>query len=105
MKQGKIELVGALVTVTAANPLRADPTTRVNSMRFWSRKPAPEGEERPAKVTDPVCGMALDREKAVATVILRDRTVYFCSKACQRQFEEDPNQYLNLQSARSARKG
>ena len=62
-------------------------------MKLWHRKPP--REERPPKVTDPVCGMAFDREKAVATVIYGDRTLYFCTEACREQFEEDPSRYLD----------
>jgi putative ABC transport system ATP-binding protein len=39
---------------------------------------------------DPVCGMAIEREKAAATVDYEGRTYYFCSKGCAREFEEDP---------------
>jgi YHS domain-containing protein len=62
-------------------------------MRLWRRKTS--SEERPPKVTDPVCGMAFDREKAVATVIYGERTLYFCTQACREQFEEDPSRYLD----------
>ena len=36
-------------------------------------------------VTDPVCGMKVDRAKAI-TAELGDRTVYFCSDDCRDQF-------------------
>jgi putative ABC transport system ATP-binding protein len=37
--------------------------------------------------TDPVCGMVVEREKAVATLDLDGTTHYFCSKGCQAEFE------------------
>ena len=46
------------------------------------------------KVTDPVCGMKLAAEKAVATVEHRGCTIYFCTQICKRLFEEDPSRYV-----------
>jgi len=37
---------------------------------------------------DPVCGMPIEREKAAATLEVDDRTYYFCSQGCRREFEE-----------------
>lgn len=45
------------------------------------------------KVTDPVCGMTLPQEKAVAKVEYQGRTYYFCSEACRKQFEAEPERY------------
>ncbi|HET8976526.1 MAG TPA: permease, partial [Solirubrobacteraceae bacterium] len=43
-------------------------------------------------VTDPVCGMKVDRAKAVTG--RRDgETVYFCSAGCQATYESDPGRY------------
>jgi YHS domain-containing protein len=46
------------------------------------------------KVTDPVCGMKLAAEKAVAAVEHRGCTIYFCTQMCRRLFEEDPSRYV-----------
>jgi uncharacterized membrane protein YraQ (UPF0718 family) len=43
-------------------------------------------------VTDPVCGMKVDREKAV-TKEFGGETYYFCSTHCLHAFEADPDQY------------
>src|SRR4051812_41179821 len=43
--------------------------------------------------TDPVCGMKVDRAKAV-TIEHDGRTVYFCSEHCRHSFEADPGKYL-----------
>jgi uncharacterized membrane protein YraQ (UPF0718 family) len=43
--------------------------------------------------TDPVCGMTVDRDKAV-TKEFGGRTCYFCSKHCLHAFEADPEKYL-----------
>ncbi|RJQ55944.1 MAG: ATP-binding cassette domain-containing protein [Actinobacteria bacterium] len=37
---------------------------------------------------DPVCGMAVERDKAAATVEHEGKAYYFCSKGCAREFAE-----------------
>jgi putative ABC transport system ATP-binding protein len=37
--------------------------------------------------SDPVCGMVVEREKAVATLDFKGTTYYFCSKGCRTEFE------------------
>ena len=44
-------------------------------------------------VTDPVCGMKVDREKAV-TKEVGGETYYFCSDHCLHAFAPDPDNYL-----------
>jgi uncharacterized membrane protein YraQ (UPF0718 family)/YHS domain-containing protein len=44
-------------------------------------------------VTDPVCGMKVDRAKAV-TKEIGGETFYFCSDHCLHAFEADPDKYL-----------
>src|SRR5450755_163672 len=44
--------------------------------------------------TDPVCGMKIDRSKAV-TQHAAGQTHYFCSEHCRHAFEADPGAYLN----------
>jgi uncharacterized membrane protein YraQ (UPF0718 family) len=43
--------------------------------------------------TDPVCGMKVDRDKAI-TKEIGDETYYFCSAGCLHPFEADPDKYL-----------
>jgi uncharacterized membrane protein YraQ (UPF0718 family) len=45
-------------------------------------------------VTDPVCGMKVDRDKAV-TKDFGDETYYFCSNHCLHAFEADSNKYVS----------
>jgi YHS domain-containing protein len=45
-------------------------------------------------VTDPVCGMRIDADDAVATVEHDGITHYFCSQACYDAFVADPAAYL-----------
>lgn len=42
---------------------------------------------------DPVCGMQVDEQQAVATAQHQGRTFYFCSTDCRQQFQQAPEQY------------
>ena len=42
---------------------------------------------------DPVCGMAVSRGEAAGQSEYQGKTFYFCSPACQRIFDRDPQQY------------
>ena len=46
-----------------------------------------------AMVTDPVCGMRIDTDDAVATAEHEGKTYYFCSRACHDAFVVDPASY------------
>jgi uncharacterized protein len=48
--------------------------------------------------TDPVCGMKVDRDKAL-TKELGGATYYFCSEHCLHAFEADPDKYAHRASA------
>ena len=51
---------------------------------------------------DPVCGMQVDETKtssgwavpAVESAVYDGRTYYFCSQACKKAFDEDPDKYV-----------
>jgi len=40
-----------------------------------------------AKVKDPVCGMLIEDNTALAHGDYQGQTVYFCSSACQKSYE------------------
>jgi P-type Cu+ transporter len=42
---------------------------------------------------DPVCGMRIDSDDAVAESEYEGKTYYFCSEACHEAFEADPAAY------------
>ena len=44
-------------------------------------------------VTDPVCAMKVDREKAVTKEVAGE-TYYFCSSGCLHAFEAEPEKYM-----------
>jgi YHS domain-containing protein len=42
---------------------------------------------------DPVCGMAVDPEKAAGASVHAGKTYYFCSTSCRDKFEKEPAKY------------
>jgi len=50
-------------------------------------------------VTDPVCGMAITRDTAAATSTFEGRDYFFCSLACQREFDKNPQRYRHDDSS------
>lgn len=44
-------------------------------------------------VTDPVCGMQIDPEKAAANEEHDGQMFYFCSEHCHQAFLADPHRY------------
>lgn len=48
-----------------------------------------------AQVKDPVCGMRIEEEDAVATVDYKGKTYHFCSDDCKETFEDDPGDYVD----------
>lgn len=51
-------------------------------------------------VTDPVCGMNFEAEKAEARADLGGRTYYFCSDYCRRRFDAVPMAYTESEETR-----
>ena len=45
------------------------------------------------QVVDPVCGMTIDRENAVA-VKYRGTTYYFCEDVCAEIFRDEPERWV-----------
>jgi YHS domain-containing protein len=45
-------------------------------------------------VTDPVCGMRINKAFAPAQMTHRSKTYYFCVAECHRRFAENPEHYL-----------
>lgn len=46
-------------------------------------------------VTDPVCGMRIDSDDAVAEAEYNGTTYFFCSEACHEAFVADPAAYVD----------
>ncbi len=49
--------------------------------------------------TDPVCGMKVDEKNPQAQIQFAGRKYYFCSEECRKEFEADPNEYLETAAA------
>lgn len=45
-------------------------------------------------VTDPVCRMAIDKDKTAYTLDYGGKTFHFCSTKCYESFKADPEAYL-----------
>jgi|GEM_PF-3095309 YHS domain-containing protein len=58
--------------------------------RRYAEKHPPD---EPMRVTDPVCGMSFDADKAVAKIARAGKTYHFCSEACHKRFAADPGRY------------
>jgi Cu+-exporting ATPase len=50
------------------------------------------------KVTDPVCKMSIDPEKAAGRSTWSGETIFFCSSGCKAKFDSDPAKYLDQSS-------
>jgi len=50
-------------------------------------------KEMVTMATDPVCGMAVEREKAAAATVFDGATYYFCSRGCRSEFETEPKRF------------
>jgi YHS domain-containing protein len=46
------------------------------------------------KVTDPVCKMQIDSEKAAATSEYKGQKIYFCNPGCKAKFDKEPEKYV-----------
>lgn len=46
------------------------------------------------QVTDPVCGMKINKADAAATAEYNGTTYYFCSQDCADSFKQSPEDYI-----------
>ncbi len=46
-------------------------------------------------VTDPVCGMQIQKEQAAGQSTHDGQTYYFCSAGCKKKFDANPQQYTH----------
>lgn len=45
---------------------------------------------------DPVCGMEVDPKTATNKSTYQGKIYYFCSPGCKRDFDKEPNKYINM---------
>ncbi len=53
-----------------------------------------EFKEIRTMATDPVCGMTVEREKAVAMMEYEGTAYYFCARGCRDEFAQEPEKFL-----------
>lgn len=46
-----------------------------------------------SEVTDPVCGMTMEKSAAVTKREYEGQTYYFCSEECKQKFKSKPESY------------
>ena len=51
------------------------------------------------QVTDPVCGMSIESEKAAAKEVRQGQTYYFCSASCHDKYKAAPDRYAKNSGA------
>jgi len=94
--------LSSLSVVTNANRLRgfrppSFPAAVAPGMaiatRIEVREPAQEESSEMPSVKDPVCGMDVDPNSAVASEEHEGKKYYFCSAACHEKFKADPKRY------------
>jgi Ala-tRNA(Pro) deacylase len=59
----------------------------------FAQGPALSASTRVQMVTDPVCGVSLDREHAVRHSEYKGQSYYFCSLGCEMEFDDNPEAY------------
>ena len=47
---------------------------------------------------DPVCGMRVD-EKSEFQTLFAGKKYFFCSEECRKEFESEPDEYLDVAAA------
>jgi P-type Cu+ transporter len=46
---------------------------------------------------DPVCGMQVNEQNAAGWSAHQGKTFYFCSESCKKQFDQDPESYVQTE--------
>jgi YHS domain-containing protein len=49
--------------------------------------------------TDPVCGMKVDERKAEFQTEFGEKKFFFCSDNCKKEFEADPEEFVETAAA------
>jgi YHS domain-containing protein len=48
---------------------------------------------------DPVCGMEVDPKTSTIKSVYQGTTYYFCSQGCKKDFDKEPQKYLDKPEA------
>ena len=49
--------------------------------------------------TDPVCGMKIEERRTELQTQFGGKKYFFCSDECRKEFEADPNEYVETAAA------
>ena len=74
---------------------KAHSTRAGNARGLHSAESPTTGEANAMTVKDPVCGMQIEKEDAVARVEYNGKAYYFCSEDCSSEFEDNPEDYAD----------
>jgi xanthine dehydrogenase accessory factor len=64
-------------------------------------RPQARRSEPAASYINPVCGIAVDPEKALHVLRHAGQSFYFCCEGCKLEFERDPDRYAAIQAAQA----
>ena len=53
-------------------------------------------------VIDPVCKMTVEERNAAASSLYKGTTYHFCSKACKKDFDENPESFIHPPADKSS---
>lgn len=65
----------------------------------------PDTGGAPGGTRDPVCGMTVDPDRAVATAQYGGTTYFFCSASCRDKFQQEPQRYLGGKDEQASHQG
>ena len=66
----------------------------IEAMAEAASEPVKEETQMLGKAIDPVCKMTVKKKDAAATSEYEGKTYYFCNVNCKKDFDEDPEKYL-----------
>jgi Cu+-exporting ATPase len=61
---------------------------------LWFKRCNMVSQSNIGQYIDPVCGMKVNPEKAVAKTNYHGANIYFCAKNCKEVFDSDPKKYM-----------
>lgn len=70
---------------------------------MWQKRTTSEGSKAMAK--DPVCGMEVSPESAVASTEFNGVTYYFCAQGCKDAFLAEPHRYIGGEATEERHRG
>jgi YHS domain-containing protein len=74
--------------------LERDRERRGHCNHMQPKEPIHQQEER--MTTDPVCEMKVDERESEFQTQFAGKKYFFCSEDCKREFEERPDEYLEI---------